>query len=67
MTIRSQTPLAVQADGDLIGTTPVEIEVVPRAVTVIAPEAAERVPDRGLARSLLIDPYLADLKKQWST
>ncbi len=65
--IRSRTPLVVQADGDLIGTTPVEIEVVPRAVTVIAPEALERAAERPLARSLILDPYLADLRKQWST
>jgi len=65
--IESRTPLAVQADGDIIGTTPVEIEVFPRAVSVIAPEAAERTADRGLARSLLLDPYLEGLRRQWST
>jgi diacylglycerol kinase (ATP) len=67
VTISSNTPLTVQADGDIIGKTPIEIEVLPRAVLVIAPEAVERAPDRDLARSLLIDPYLADIRKQWST
>jgi diacylglycerol kinase (ATP) len=35
--IRSENPLPVQADGDLIGTSPVEVEVVPHAVKVIVP------------------------------
>ncbi len=65
--IESRTPLAVQADGDIIGTTPVEIEVRPRAVSVIAPEAAERTADRSIARSLLLDPYIEGLRRQWST
>jgi diacylglycerol kinase family enzyme len=65
--IESRTPLAVQADGDIIGTTPIEIEIHPRAVSVIAPEAAERIADRDLARSLFLDPYLSSLRKQWST
>ncbi len=38
--IRSESPLPVQADGDLIGTSPVEVEIVPRAVEVIVPCAA---------------------------
>ena len=36
-TIRSNVPLQVQADGDIVGTTPIEIEVVPGAVTVLVP------------------------------
>jgi diacylglycerol kinase (ATP) len=36
-TIRSKVPLQVQADGDIVGTTPIEIEVVPSAVTVLVP------------------------------
>lgn len=35
--IRPENPLPVQADGDLIGTSPVEIAVVPHAVDVIVP------------------------------
>ena len=37
VTLRSDVPLAVQADGDMIGTTPVTIDVLPRALTVIVP------------------------------
>lgn len=33
--IRSAEPVAVQADGDIIGTTPVEIAVSPRAINLI--------------------------------
>lgn len=39
-TIRSNVPMKVQADGDIVGTTPIEIEVVPGAVTVVVPEEA---------------------------
>jgi diacylglycerol kinase (ATP) len=35
--IRSSVPLQVQADGDLIGTTPVQVEVLPGALTVLVP------------------------------
>ncbi len=35
--IESSRPVIVQADGDIIGETPVLIEVLPRAVTVIVP------------------------------
>lgn len=43
-TIRSNVPLQVQADGDIVGTTPVDIEVVPGAVTVLVPEEAGTAP-----------------------
>ena len=36
--IRSDVPLPVQADGDMIGTTPLEVELLPGAVTVLVPE-----------------------------
>jgi len=36
--LRSPTPQAVQADGDIIGNTPVEIDVLPAAVTVLVPD-----------------------------
>ncbi|MFO8034210.1 MAG: diacylglycerol kinase family lipid kinase [Candidatus Bipolaricaulota bacterium] len=42
ITIHSPVPLSVQADGDLIGTTPVRIEVLPKALTVLAPANATR-------------------------
>lgn len=35
--VRTEGELSVQADGDPIGTTPVTIEVVPRALHIIAP------------------------------
>jgi len=35
--INSVSPMTVQADGDLIGTTPVEIEVLPAALTILVP------------------------------
>jgi len=38
VTIRSSVPLPVQADGDMIGTTPLEVELLPGAVTVLVPE-----------------------------
>jgi YegS/Rv2252/BmrU family lipid kinase len=38
--IRSLTPQAVQADGDIIGHTPVEIDVLPAAVTVLVPDTS---------------------------
>ena len=38
VTVRSDVPLVVQADGDIIGATPVEVEVEPLAVAVLVPE-----------------------------
>lgn len=38
VTVRSDAPLVVQADGDIIGTTPVEVEVQPLALAVLVPE-----------------------------
>lgn len=35
--IRCAKPIVVQADGDVIGTTPVDIELLPLAVTVLVP------------------------------
>lgn len=35
--IRSNVPLQVQADGDIIGTTPVHVEVLPGVLTVLVP------------------------------
>ena len=37
VSIRSKHPLPVQADGDMIGTTPFEVEVLPGALTVLVP------------------------------
>lgn len=44
--IDSPAPLSVQADGDIIGTTPVEIDVLPGALTVLAPAGPSRMPAR---------------------
>jgi diacylglycerol kinase family enzyme len=35
VSIRSNVPLPVQADGDIIGTTPINVEVLPGALTVL--------------------------------
>ena len=37
VSIHSETPMAVQADGDIIGATPVTITVRPKALSVIVP------------------------------
>ena len=37
-------PLTVQADGDIIGTTPIDVELLPGAVTVVVPEEPGDVP-----------------------
>jgi len=39
VSVTSRVSLATQADGDIIGTTPLEIEVLPNALTVLAPKA----------------------------
>jgi diacylglycerol kinase family enzyme len=35
--IKTQSPLKVQADGDPIGKTPIEISVKPNALSIIVP------------------------------
>jgi len=37
--VKSAAPIAVQADGDIIGVTPVEVDVLPSALTVLVPTA----------------------------
>jgi diacylglycerol kinase family enzyme len=37
LSVQTNQPLPVQADGDLIGTTPLEVKMVPSGVTIIAP------------------------------
>jgi diacylglycerol kinase family enzyme len=37
VTIVSDRPLPVQADGELVGTTPVQVRVVPKAIRVVVP------------------------------
>jgi diacylglycerol kinase family enzyme len=39
--VRTRRPLPVQADGEIIGETPVQVKVVPHAVRVIVPVVTE--------------------------
>ncbi|MCX5998933.1 MAG: diacylglycerol kinase family lipid kinase [Chloroflexi bacterium] len=59
VSIRSSVPLPVQADGDIIGMTPVEVEVLPGALTVLVPEKAVPVPDHDLDRNRVMSQYLS--------
>jgi diacylglycerol kinase family enzyme len=38
VSVRSEAPIVVQADGDIIGATPVEVEVLPNALLVLVPK-----------------------------
>jgi YegS/Rv2252/BmrU family lipid kinase len=38
LVIRSTKPVLVQADGDLIGNTPIEVSILPKAVSLIVPK-----------------------------
>ena len=42
VSISTATPLSVQVDGDPIGTTPMEFEIVPQALNVIVPQNSSR-------------------------
>jgi len=42
VSISTATPLPVQADGDPIGATPMEFEIVPQALNVIVPQNSSR-------------------------
>ena len=42
VSIRTATPLPVQVDGDPIGTTPMEFEIVPQVLNVIVPQDSSR-------------------------
>jgi diacylglycerol kinase family enzyme len=42
--IETRRPLPVQADGEIIGETPVEVEIVAAAVRVIVPETRDDRP-----------------------
>ncbi len=42
LTIEADTPVAIQVDGDPIGTTPQEFKIVPRALELIIPEPSEK-------------------------
>jgi diacylglycerol kinase family enzyme len=61
ISVRSATPLPVQADGDVIGTTPIEIEVLPGAVGVFVPEKPAVEPGLQLAREIFMAKYFSGL------
>ena len=42
VSISTATPLAVQVDGDPIGVTPMEFEIVPQALNIIVPQNSSR-------------------------
>jgi len=63
VTIRSSVPLPVQADGDIIGTTPVELELLPGAVTVLVPEAPATAAALSLDREALRAQYQSHLAR----
>jgi diacylglycerol kinase (ATP) len=42
ITVETDTPQTIQADGEIIGATPARIKVIPRAVRVIVPKKAEQ-------------------------
>ena len=42
VSISTATPLPIQADGDSIGTTPMEFEIVPQALNIIVPQNSSR-------------------------
>lgn len=44
VSIASDRPLPVQADGEIIGTTPISVRVVPNGIRVIVPPDAEPAP-----------------------
>ena len=48
VSIRSNRPLPVQADGDLVGTTPFHVEVLPGVLTVLVSEKPVIVPEKGV-------------------
>jgi len=55
--IKSNIPMPVQADGEIIGTTPVEVEVLPGAITVIVSENPSIPSDEILDRQSIMSQY----------
>ncbi len=47
--MNADRPLPVQADGEILGETPVQIQVVPDAVRVIVPLPADAQHEQALA------------------
>jgi hypothetical protein len=50
VSIRRHVPLPVQADGDIIGTTPIDVAVLPGVRTVLVSETPAIVPEEDLPR-----------------
>ena len=59
VSIRSSVPLPVQADGDIIGTTPIEVEVLSGALTVLVAEKPVSVSDHDLDPNKVMSQYLS--------
>jgi diacylglycerol kinase (ATP) len=59
VSITSRVPLQVQADGDIIGTTPIKVDVLPGAVTVLVPEIPVPPADVNLDIEKIISQYLS--------
>lgn len=59
VSIRSSIPLQVQADGYIIGTTPVEVEVLSGVLTVLVAEKPVPVLDHDLDRNKIMSQYLS--------
>jgi YegS/Rv2252/BmrU family lipid kinase len=57
ITVKSSIPLPVQADGDIIGTTPLDIEVLPGAVTVFVSEKPASAASEALDRRKIMAKY----------
>jgi diacylglycerol kinase family enzyme len=58
VSIKSGVPLPVQADGDIIGTTPFEVEILAGALTVLVPEKPLDVPGQAPDRNRVMSQYL---------
>jgi diacylglycerol kinase family enzyme len=59
VSIRSSVPLPVQADGDIIGTTPIEVEVLSGALTVLVAEKPVSISDYDLDQNKVMSQYLS--------
>lgn len=63
VSINSRTSLPLQADGDIIGTTPVIVEVLPSALEVLVPASSLPVSDQDLDRERIMAQYLSNIGK----
>jgi diacylglycerol kinase (ATP) len=63
VTIRSSVPIPVQADGDIIGATPLEVELLPGAVLVLVPADPVVASTEDLDRDTVIARYQSSLPR----